>query len=229
MDLPLELKNEILRRVSIKEYPKIALVCRALREVLKNEYLWQHIYNQKGVKTYRDSYLDSVKRYLKRRWKWDPNDTYILNDHKTLITRSKEDDNNPHLQTKNPITQKRNRIKIKIESPLKYLYIGLIDKSKVASVSKEYWLQYIYNRIVTYVGEDNISYNRVLQPVNLFLKEGDIVDIRIKDHKPMIKLNNVNIELNITEAIIEKLNRNNKDVYPTIGLEQGGCIRIINE
>ena len=175
MDLPLELKNEILRRVSIKEYPKIALACQSLSSNLKNEYLWQHIYNQKGVKTYRDSYLDSVKRYLKRRWMWDRNDTYILNDHKTLITRSKHDRDNQLLQTKNPITQKRNSITIKIESPLKYLYISLLEKSKLASECKEYMLLYIVNRIITHVGEDNICYNRVLLPANLFLKEGDMV------------------------------------------------------
>ena len=74
MDLPLELNNQILRRIPVKEYRKIALACRALTEVLKNEYLWQLIYNRKGIKIYRESYLASTKTYLERRWQWEFSD-----------------------------------------------------------------------------------------------------------------------------------------------------------
>ena len=233
MDLPLELKNEILRLIPVKEYPKIALACRALRSDLKHEYLWKFIFNRKGVKTYRNSYLESTKTYLERRWKWESSDE-CSTERKTVsskVIKGNKDvfrDLSSDYQTKQAMTETQSYLKIIIEKVPDYFYIGLEEK-KGEEKTKRYALSYSYKQLGTF-----IQYKTVAPPVNILrdgygLKKGDMIEINLVDNEPIFKLNAVEIPIIIHESLRVKLKEDKTKMYPTVVLYGDGCVRIINE
>lgn len=69
--LPLELRCAILEKISYHDHLQIALVSKILANTLKSEYLWKQIYYNKHINKYEIDYLNSCKRYLTTRWKWN--------------------------------------------------------------------------------------------------------------------------------------------------------------
>ena len=238
MDLPLDLMNEIFRRVPIKDYPKIALACRVLREVLKNENLWQHIYNQKGVKTHRDSYLDSTKQYLTRRWQWEASEQYAISENKTLAERRCiYGDNNLTsktnligIQTKQAMSQTRNTFKIRIETDLIYFWIGLENRrDEEEHIKKKYSVTILPNMIITSAEHNGDKHKVKISTDQPKLKIGDIITIKMVDNEPHFQLNKLEIPFKINRALQEKLKKERIYIYPRITLYWRTCVRIIND
>ena len=220
MDLPLELKNEILRRIPVKEYPKIALACQSLSSDLKNEYLWQHIYNRKGLGTYKRSYLDSIK-YYKKRWQWRLNGNYVVREEGSLINYIKRETFQLPLHGKKAL-RKNTYTKIRIETA-GYLYISL--ETRLSNLSIVHCLKsdnlgvYIFGGINNRGNFEKVS--------SQSLKEGDEISIITKGNMPVFELNGQEIELYITEERKLLLQSNSLPLYPMIVLGPTTTIRII--
>ena len=223
MDLPLELKNEIFKRVPMKEYPKIALTCRALTEVLKNEYLWRQIYNQKGIKTYKESYLNSTKVYVKR-WRWIDNEDYCVSEDGSLIKRAVE--SQPFyrpIQARRPM-RNNDILKIKIEC-IDYLYISLESKKEPIKI---YSLRYDEgdSSLSVYAG---LKYGGNLKERQNKLKVGDIITIEMKEDEAVFRINGDQILFDMTKETIKQLKPCSGLLYPTLVLNKYSIVRIINE
>ena len=223
IDLPLELKNEVFRRFSIKEYPKIALTCRPLSEVIKNEYLWQQIYNRKGVKKYRESYLGSTRVYVKR-WRWIDNEHYCVSEDGLVIKRDPESQLfYPCIKARKPM-RNNERLKIKIEC-IDYLYIRL--ESKIEPI-KFCYLRYeqLDSSLSVYAGLKCVGNSKERQNK---LKVGDIITIELKNDEAVFRINGDQLLFDMTEETIKYLKPCSGLLYPTLVLNKYSIVRIINE
>ena len=226
MDLPLEQKNEIFRRVSIKEFPHIVLTCRSLGETLRNEYLWQYLYNRKQIKNYKGSYFESIKHY-KKRWhcRWEKSKSYIVSENGSLIKNIVNNRSRPQQLNGMKALKKNGSITMRIEQK-GYLFICLQTRPSSQNLLKIYRL--LNDNLGIYTSQGHSYYGNLNKITSDSLKEGDLVVIDIKDNQPTFSINEKKIKFDLSAGQEKRLQNCNSPIFITFEL-QNSSIRIIND